>query len=215
MRTVFSMVISGVILLSITGKSVGEMLSPVNDCHVSVASENSRSEGRISLRIACAKPQRQDVPVIVEYYLPQNIEIVAVGENPKVREDGVYTVLRWECLSSELLNYGVTFKILTPGFYTFHGNVSLGELSAKQLEEIGTTLADNIPAYSGADAKSRLFRKQFLNSAEEIKKSLARNLGLDPEKYYVQVTTRSIRIEDWDFGSLLKRVMHKFRGKTR
>lgn len=193
----------------------GMMLASGKDCQPSLTAQDTGKDVEFMLQVNCVKPQKQDVGVRLEYYLPQNVQIFSLSKKMEVEKTGEYTVLRWQSLASEASTYVVKFAVLKPGFYRIYGRVSLDEIPERRLKEIGAVLAEKIPAYSGADEKSALYKKHFLNSSSEIRKLLGKDLGLEPETCYLQISDHSFRIETWDFGSLLKRLRHWFETRGR
>jgi len=216
MKPLLSIMICGALIVLFDAKSAGTMSSPVMDCGVYISSVNAIVVPEIGLRISCGKPHRQDAPVIIEYYLPNNSEVLSLGGNPTVEKSEKHLVLRWDGLrNTEFSHYDVRFKITTPGFYKLYGKVSVGDIPEKRLREIGTALANGIQAYSRTDKRTQLYRQQFLNSPNEIRNMLGSNLGLDPEAYYVCVSNKSVRIEKWDFSTYWKRLKHQWGLKSK
>lgn len=193
----------------------GSMISPPSLCSTDIQSPELRTGSEISLSLRCGFY----APINIEYFLPLNIEIVSLtGDGaPSIIKSETGNILKWELPANSGGNIILRFKILKPDFYKLYGRIRMGSIDPNLLREYMLKEVDRLPAFSGTDERTKLYRKQYLSRPDQVIKGFqgyaSSQYAFEDDFYCIRVSENSGRIETWDFSTLSKRSSHYIRSK--
>lgn len=187
----------------------GDMISsPPPRGHIKISGPRPRVGSEFVLRFSLDFPGKAPVPLEIEVLVPEGIDVVQ--SDLKIARVAGSTKAHWKGLQSGRKEWTMSLKPVEPGFYRIGGTIRLLRDDPDRLKELQDEIAQNIPGLQGTGEDAVRRRKDFLASGQGLK-IIADSLTFSPEAVYLKVRTNGGRVEDWDFGSLWKRVKRWWR----
>lgn len=162
----------------------------------------------LELQVTLQHNLKVAIPLVVKYYLPSEGELISSLPAQVIEPAEGGKVFAWKgIVGREAVQLITRFKVLKPGFYELHGTVELDEKRAAEIQAATVALAAQLPEPTGEHQKD--------GPSPQLDELLGQRLRLTPEYFFIRITASKGRIEDWDFGSVGKRLKHWFSQRFR
>ncbi|MEK7388432.1 MAG: hypothetical protein AAB036_01910 [Elusimicrobiota bacterium] len=183
--------------------------SPPPRGRVKLSAPAPRLGSEMTLTLTLEFPGKAPVPLELRYSLPADSEIVHSDIELDRQSAPGSIVAHWKGLQTERKEWAIRFKLTRPGFYHLSGKISLLRDDSANLQGLQEEVAKNIPDLQGADADAIRRQQEFVRTGQSLK-IVEDALAFMPPSLYVKVREDVGRVEDWDFGSLWKRLKHRW-----